>query len=152
MGDVTAPAYGMSVDPTGNIVVGDADGLEFVNEQATGSLTLYGQSIPAQSSAVIAGTAQGGTDCTVGATSDPALSQYFHNPAPFIDSSDNVYFSDNEPGPASGCDWVLPAQSGTLDGMSVTAGNVYKLAATVGPRPRLTARPESTPMWPAPAR
>ena len=132
MGDATAPAFGMSVDPTGNIVVGDADGLEFVNEQATGSLTLYGQSIPAQSSAVIAGTAEGSTDCSVGATSDPALSQYFDNPAPSVDSADNVYFSDNEPGPASGCDWVLPAQSGTLDGMSVTAGNVYKLAGNGG--------------------
>ena len=38
MGDVAAPANGMSVDPTGNIVVGDGDGVEFVNEQASGSL------------------------------------------------------------------------------------------------------------------
>ena len=59
MGDVAAPANGMSVDPTGNIVVGDGDGVEFVNEQATGSLSLYGQSIPAQSAAVIAGNAGG---------------------------------------------------------------------------------------------
>ena len=35
-------------------------------------------------------------------------------------------------GPGSGCDWVLPAQSGTLDGLSVTAGNVYKLAGNGG--------------------
>ena len=47
MGDVAAPANGMSVDPSGNIVVGDGDGVDFVNEQASGSLTLYGQSIPA---------------------------------------------------------------------------------------------------------
>ncbi len=108
----------------------------FINEQAVGGpddpLTLYGLSIPAQSAAVIAGTAQGGTDCGTGATSDPASSQYFQNAAPFVDSSDNVYFSDNEAGPGSGCDWVLPAQPGTLDGMSVTAGNVYKLAGNGG--------------------
>ena len=50
---------------------------------------------------MIAGTAEGGTDCAVGATSDPALSHYFDSPAPFVDSADNVYFSDNESGPAS---------------------------------------------------
>ena len=134
MGDVAAPAFGMSVDPSGNIVVGNSDGVDFVNEQATGSLTLYGQSIPAQSSAVIAGTAEGGTDCAPGATSDSSSSLFFQNPAPFIDSSDNVYFSDNESGgpTGGGCDWVLPAQSGTLDGLSVTAGNVYKLAGNGG--------------------
>src|ERR1700677_113528 len=132
MGDLAAPANGMSVDPNGNIVVGDGNGLEFVNEPASGSLTPYDQSIPAQSAAVIAGNSMGGSDCAAGATNDPASSQYFQSPEPFIDSSDNVYFSDNEPGPQSGCDWVLPAQSGTLDGMSVTAGNVYKLAGNGG--------------------
>ncbi len=65
-------------------------------------------------------------------TNDPATSLYFESPAPFVDSSDNVYFSDNDSGPDYGCDWVLPAQSGTLDGMSVTAGNVYKLAGNGG--------------------
>ena len=152
MGDVAAPANGMSVDPTGNIVVGDGNGVDFVNEQASGSLTLYGQSIPAQSAAVIAGNSQGGTDCAAGATNDPASSQYFQSPEPFIDSSDNVYFSDNESRSRRGCDWVLPAQSGTLDGMSVTAGNVYKLAGNGGTTATLTARPGPTPMWPAPAR
>ena len=73
MGDVPATASGMSVDPTGNIVVGDADGVEFVNEQATGSLNLYGQSIPAQSSTVIAGTAEGGTDCGIGCNQRPGV-------------------------------------------------------------------------------
>ena len=140
MGDVAAPANGMSVDSSGNIVVGDGDGVDFVNEQATGSLTLYGQSIAAQSAAVIAGYAEGGTDCAAGATSDAADSQYFQSPEPFVDSSDNVYFSDNESGPDSGCDWVLPAQSGTLDGLSVTAGNVYKLAGNGG----TTATPDGT--------
>ncbi len=112
----------------------------FVNEQASGSLNLYGQSIPAQSAAVIAGTSQGSTDCTAGATTESASAEYFQSPAPFIDSSDNVYLSDNEPGPGSGCDWVLPAQSGTLDGLSVTAGNVYKLAGNGG----TTATPDGT--------
>ena len=144
MGDAAAPANGMSVDPSGNIVVGDGDGVEFVNEQATGSagdpLNVYGQSIPAQSAAVIAGTAQGNTDCTAGATTESASAEYFQSPEPYVDSSDNVYLSDNETGPTSGCDWVLPAQSGTLDGMSVTAGNVYKLAGNGG----TTATPDGT--------
>ncbi len=140
MGDVAAPANGMSVDPNGNIVVGNGDGVDFVNEQASGSLSLYGQSIPAQSSAVIAGTAMGTQDCTAGATTEPASSEYFQSPEPFVDSSDNVYLSDNYPGPGAGCDWVLPAQSGTLDGLSVTAGNVYKLAGNGG----TTATPDGT--------
>ena len=134
MGDVAAPANGMSVDPSGNIVVGNGDGLDFINEQASGSLNLYGQTIAAQSSSVIAGTAEGGTDCAPGATNDPALSLYFQSPAPYVDTSDNVYLSDNEVGgtEGGGCDWVLAAQSGTLDGLSVTAGNVYKLAGNGG--------------------
>ena len=152
MGDVAAPSNGMSVDPTGNIVVGDGDGVEFVNEQASGSLSLYGTSIPAQSSAVIAGTAQGTEDCTAGATTEPASSEYFQSPEPYIDSSDNVYLSDNFMGPGAGCDWVLPAQSGTLDGLSVTAGNVYKIAGNGGTTATADGRPGSSPTWPAPPR
>ena len=140
MGDVAAPANGMSVDSSGNIVVGDGGGVEFVNEQATGSLNLYGQSIPAQSSTVIAGSSQGGTDCSAGAANAPAQSLYFQSPAPFIDRSDNVYLSDDESSTFGGCDWVLPAQSGNLDGMSVTAGNAYKLAGNGGS----TATPDGT--------
>ena len=134
MGSVAAVGNGMSVDATGNIVVGDGDGVVFVNEQSSGSLSEYGLSIAHQSAAVIAGTAQGGTDCAPGATSDPANSLYFQSAAPTFDSADNVYFGDNEIGGSSGggCDWVEPAQSGTLDGLSVTAGNVYKLAGNGG--------------------
>ena len=118
MGNVAAPGNGMSVDGSGNIVVGDGDGVDFVNEQSTGSLSLYGLTIPHQSSAVLAGTAQGGSDCAAGATSDPASTLFFQSAAPFFDGSDNVYFSDNENGiNGGGCVWVLPAQSGTLDGL-----------------------------------
>ena len=62
--------------------------------------------------------------------------------APFVDSSDNIYLNDNEIGGVNGggCDWVLPAQSGTFDGMSVTAGNVYKLAGNGG----TSATPDGT--------
>ena len=63
----------MSVDPSGNIVVGDGNGVDFVNEQASGSLNLYGQSIPAQSSVVIAGSWGGGTDCSVGSHQCPGV-------------------------------------------------------------------------------
>ena len=134
MGAVAAPANGMSVDSSGNIVVGNGIGVDFVNEQASGTLSLYGKSIAAQSSVIIAGSLRGGTDCSSGAASASASSLYFQSPAPFVDSSDNVYLSDNESGGSSGggCDWVLPAQSGTLDGLSVTAGNAYKLAGNGG--------------------
>ena len=142
MGNVAAPANGMSVDTNGNIAVGNGDGVDFVNEQSSGSLSLYGLTIPHQSSAVLAGTAQGGTDCAAAAAHAAAKSLYFQSPEPFFDGSDNVYFSDNEIGGASGggCVWVLPAQSGSLDGMAVTAGNVYKLAGNGG----TTATPDGT--------
>jgi hypothetical protein len=134
MGDEAAAANGMSVDSTGNIVVGNGDGVDFINEQASTTLSLYGQSIPAQTSAVIAGNTQGGTDCSSGAASASASSLFFQSSEPTIDSADNVYLSDNEAGgpDGGGCDWVLPAQSGTIDGLSVTAGNVYKLAGNGG--------------------
>jgi hypothetical protein len=136
MGNVAAPGNGLSVDGSGNIVVGDGDGVDFVNEQSTGSLSLYGLTIPHQSSAVVAGTAQGGSDCAAGAAHAPAKTLFFQSAAPFFDGSDNVYFSDNDGGAnGGGCVWVLPAHSGNLDGMSVTAGNVYKLAGNGGSTP-----------------
>ncbi len=142
MGDVAAVANGMSVDPNGNIVVGDGDGAYFVNEQTSGSLSLYGLTIQHQAAAVVAGNAQGGTDCSAGAANAAANSLYFASAAPFVDSSDNIYLNDNEIGGVNGggCDWVLPAHSGTFDGMSVTAGNVYKLAGNGG----TSATPDGT--------
>ena len=142
MGDVAAVANGMSVDPNGNIVVGDGDGAYFVNVQTSGSLSLYGLTIPHHSAKVVAGNAQGGTDCSAGAASAAANSLYFQSAAPFVDSSDNIYLNDNEAGGVNGggCDWVLPAQSGTFDNMSVTAGNVYKLAGNGG----TSATPDGT--------
>ena len=142
MGDVAAAANGMSVDPTGNIVVGDGDGVDFVNEQTSGSLSLYGLTIPAPVGRGDRRDGRGRHRLRRGCRQDPATSLYFQSAAPFVDSSDNVYFSDNENGGVNGggCDWVLPAQSGTLDGMSVTAGNVYKLAGNGG----TTATPDGT--------
>ena len=142
MGDVAASSNGLSVDPSGNIVVGDGDGAYFVNEQTSGSLSLYGKTIQHQAAAVIAGNAQGGTDCSAGAAHAAATSLFFQSAAPFVDSSDNVYLNDNEIGGVNGggCDWVLPAQTGTFNGQSVTAGNVYKLAGNGG----TTATPDGT--------
>ena len=114
MGDVAAPANGMSVDSTGNIVVGDGDGPESVNEQASGSLTLYDQSIPAQSAAVIAGNARAAPTALRVQPMTRRRRSTSRAPRPFIDSSDNVYFSTTDPDRESGCDWVLPALSGTL--------------------------------------
>ncbi len=141
MGDVTAVANGMSVDPNGNIAVGNGNGVDFVNEQPSGSLSLYGQTIAHQSSALVAGFAEGATNCSAGAANASATSLFVQSPEPFIDSSDNIYFNDNESGSVGGgCDWVLPAQTGTLDGMSVTAGNAYKLAGNGG----TSATPDGT--------
>ena len=140
MGNQAAAANGISVDATGNIAVGDGDGVIFVNEQTSGSLSLYGLSIAHQSARVVAGNNQGGTDCAPGATSDPANSLYFQSAAPTLDSSDNLWFSDNEIGGVNGggCAWVEPAHSGSLASLglgSVTAGNVYKLAGNGGTTP-----------------
>ena len=133
MGDLAAPANGMSVDPTGNIVVGDGNGLEFVNEQASGSLTLYGQSIPAQSAAVIAGNSHGAAPTALRV---PPMTWRRRNTSRAQSPSSTALTTSTSltttPGPGAGCDWVLPAQLGTLDGLSVTAGNVYKLAGNGG--------------------
>jgi hypothetical protein len=133
MGNVAAASNGLSVDTNGNIAVGVSDGVIFVNEQAS-TLSRYGLSIPADSAAVVAGNAEGTTDCVAGATSVAANTQYFQSAEPTFDSSGNIYFADNEAGGSNGggCDWVLPATTGILDGMSVTAGNVYKLAGNGG--------------------
>ena len=133
MGDVAAPANGMSVDPSGNIVVGDGDGVDFVNEQASGSLTLYGQSIPAQSS-VGDRRDRGGSPT---ASSGPPVTRRRRSTSRVPSPSSTVPTTSTSPTtraavPTRRCDWVLPAQSGTLDGLSVTAGNVYKLAGNGG--------------------
>jgi hypothetical protein len=142
MGTVAAVANGMSVDATGNIVVGIGFGVDFVNE-SSGSLSLYGRTIPSHSAAVISGNTTGGTDCNAGPASDPANSLYFQFAAPTVDASDNVYYADNEFGGSAGggCAWVEPAHTGTLLGMAVTAGNVYKLAGNGG----TSATPDGTP-------
>jgi hypothetical protein len=132
MGDVAAVADGMSLDPQGNIVVGDGVGAIFVNTQTSGSLNLYGLNIPHQSSQVIAGNAQGTTHCSPGAANTAASGLFLQSAAPFVDASDNVYVNDNEGGAGVGCVWALPAQSGTFDGLNVTAGNAYKLAGNGG--------------------
>jgi hypothetical protein len=139
MGNVAAVGNGMSVDGTGNIAVGDGDGVIFVNEQGS-SVSQYGLTILSHHAAVVAGNAQGGTDCNPGATSDPANSLYFQSAAPTFDSSDNLWFSDNETGGVNGggCVWVEPAHSGSLASLglsSVTAGDVYKIAGNGGTTP-----------------
>ena len=133
MGGVVANGAGMSVDSSGDIVVGDVFGVQFVNEHTSASVSAYGTSIPPLSSVAIAGNARGGNDCTSTTTASAlANSLRFQNAAPFIDASGNVYFSDNEGGTGTGCAWVEPAHSGSLDGMSVTAGKVYKIAGNGG--------------------
>ena len=132
MGSVTAEADGMSVDRSGNLVVGNGPGATFVNETGV-TQNLYNKTIPTHSAAVIAGSAFGTSHCTgTGAASAPANQLFASKAAPFVDASDNVYFADNGGGTGRGCAWVLPAQSGSLYGMSVTAGNVYKLAGSGG--------------------
>ena len=98
MGDVAAAANGMSVDPSGNIVVGDGDGAVFVNEQTSGSLSLYGLSIPPQSAEVIAGHRPGRHRLRPGCSQRGGEVAVLPECGAAFDSSDNVYLSDNEIG------------------------------------------------------
>ena len=112
--------------------MGNGDGADFVNEQTSGNLSLYGLTIAAPVVRRRRRYRPGWHRLLFGCSTCFGNSLYFQSAAPFVDSSDNVYFSDNEKGPGAGCAWVLPAQSGNIDGMNVTAGNVYKLAGNGG--------------------
>ncbi len=122
--------FGMSVDSHGNIVDGGNGIVVFLNEQST-TVTRYGKKLAAHKAAVIAGTTLGTATCGGGAVSAPGTggsSVNFQWPHPFVDASGNVYLNDDRASAGTGCTWVLPAGSGSLDGMTVVAGHMYALA------------------------
>ncbi len=135
MGSVIVGGYGVTTDGTGNVFVGASYGLDFLNYSGS-TESLYGKSEANHTSTTVAGSAVGSATCSSGAQSFPASSGgsavYYNDTASVVDGSDNVYLTDNEGGPSYGCVWVLPAQSGTVDNQSVTAGNVYKVAGNGG--------------------
>ena len=121
--------YGLAVDAQGNIIDGSNNLIVFLNE-GTATLTRYGKSLAHHKATLIAGTTTGAATCGDGSVNVPATgasSPALQWPHPFVDPSGNVYFSDNQVSSGKGCTWVLPAESGSLDGMTVTAGRMYSL-------------------------
>ncbi len=141
MGNVAVGGFGLTVDAQGDIIDGGYFGAYFLNEQGS-ALSLYGTTEEPQTSTLVAGSGSGAAVCDDGVNSAPATggpsAVYLNDTSPYVDASGNIYLADNElgtePGVGSGlgCVWVLPAQSGTVAGQSVTAGNVYKVAGNGG--------------------
>ena len=123
--------WGVAVDAQGNIVDSANGAVLFLNEQSS-SVSRYGKTLAAKQATVIAGTATGtgaGT-CGDGNKNVPATGGTSANlqfPHPIVDASGNVYVNDNRGAADTGCTWVLPAATGTLDGQTMTAGHLYSL-------------------------
>ncbi len=125
--------FGLAVDSEGNIIEGGSGLVVFLNEQTT-TVVRYGKHLPAHAATAIAGTTKGTATCGSGAVNVPATGHASGNsspnlqwPHPFIDSAGNVYVNDDRVVASKGCTWVLPAATGSLDGMTVTAGRLYSL-------------------------
>jgi hypothetical protein len=133
MGAVIVGGYGVSTDAAGDVFVGADYGVDMLNFGST--VTAYGKTEGAHSSTTIAGNVGGFGACTSGANSVGATSSsgiYYNNTSPTVDASGNVFLTDNEGGPTYGCVWAVPAQSGSLLGQVVVAGNAYKIAGNGG--------------------
>ena len=123
--------WGVAVDCPGNIVDSANGAVLFLNEQSS-SVSRYGKTLASKQATVIAGTATGtgaGT-CGDGNKNVPATGGTSANlqfPHPIVDASGNVYVNDNRGAADTGCTWVLPAATGTLDGQTMTAGDLYSL-------------------------
>jgi len=120
---------GLAVDSTGNIVTSGNGFALFLNETA-GSVARYGKTLAAHKATVVAGTTLGSATCGSGSVNVPATGATSPNlqwARPTLDGSGNVYLNDNRGTGADGCTWVLPAQTGTFHGTSVTAGRLYSL-------------------------
>jgi large repetitive protein len=147
---VGVDAYGMVVDSSGNIIVSTAGEALFLNETSS-TITRYGKSLPADEATSIAGTSSGTTTCGSGSVSAASGTVALGKSRPFVDASGNVYLNDDKTTAGKGCTWVLPAASGTLDGKTVTAGNLYSLtgaatttAATSGAVANTVSFPSTT--------
>ena len=123
--------YGLAVDAQGNLLDSTNGDVLYVNVGTT-PVTRYGKTIAGRTALTVAGTsttgagkcAKGGSGVTAtGSTQAPNLSI----PHPYVDANGNVYINDNSTGAGLGCVWVLPAATGTVDGMPVTAGKLYSL-------------------------
>ena len=123
--------WGVAVDSSGNIIDSANGAVLFLNEQSA-SVSRYGKTLASKRATVIAGTATGtgaGT-CGSGNKNVPATGASSANlqfPHPIVDASGNVYVNDNRGAADTGCTWVLPAANGSLDGQTMTAGDLYSL-------------------------
>ena len=123
--------YGLAVDAQGNLIDSTNGQSLYVNVGTT-PVTRYGTTIAARSAKTIVGTGttgagkcvSGGSAVTAtGSTASPNL----QNEHPYVDANGNVYVNDNWTKTGVGCVWVLPAATGTVDSMPVTAGKLYSL-------------------------
>ena len=123
--------FGLAVDAQGNLLDSTNGDVLYVNVGTT-PVTRYGKTIAGRTALTVAGTSTTGAGkCAKGGSSVPATGskqspnlQFAH---PYVDTSGNVYLNDNWTEAGTGCVWVLPAATGTVDGMPVTAGKLYSL-------------------------
>ena len=122
--------FSMTVDAAGDIIVGANGNVVLLNETGS-SISRYGLTLAAHAPTTIAGTATSGSaTCGNGNKTVSARGPSAPNlniPHPYVDSHTNVYVNDNNPTAHEGCTWVLPAATGTLDGQTVTAGDLTSL-------------------------
>ena len=129
--------YGVAVDSQGNIIIGSSGEVYMINESGA-PVTRYGTTVPAATVQLISGSAGGSGTCAPPASlpTQGNGTSYLQFPNPTVDANGNIYINDNQVpsvnGPGYGCVWVVPAQTGTVDGMSVTAGNMYPVAGNGG--------------------
>ena len=123
--------FGLAVDAQGNLLDSTNGDVLYVNVGTT-PVTRYGKTIAGRTALTVAGTSTTGAGkCAKGGSSVPATGskqspnlQFAH---PYVDTSGNVYLNDNWTEAGTGCVWVLPAATGTVNGMPVTAGKLYSL-------------------------
>ena len=129
--------YGVTVDSQGNIIIGSSGEVYMINESGA-PVTRYGTTVPAATVQLISGSAGGSGTCAPPASlpTQGNGTSYLQFPNPTVDANGNIYINDNQVpsvnGPGYGCVWVVPAQTGTVDGLSVTAGNMYPVAGNGG--------------------
>ena len=127
----TNGVYGYSIGATsGYTLISGASGAIYYFNFGS-AVTKYGHTLPAHAASVVAGTATiPGAACASGGTTAPAIgasAPKFQQPEAVLDAAGDIYVNDNRITSGKGCDWVVPAQSGTLDNMTVHAGTAYSL-------------------------
>jgi hypothetical protein len=128
--------WGLAVDSHGNFLDSANGEVLYVNV-STSPVTAYGKTLAARSATNVAGTVttgKGSNTCGGGTVSHPATSSTSPNfvfAHPYVDANGNLYVNDNRSNTGAGCVWVVPAATGSLDGIpSATAGTMYSLSGS----------------------